>query len=113
MTAKYIYRNKFFWGILLAIYIGIFSISHVQIYSTHNYGVIVGVMEPVWHLALRNMDIIDGSNFNQYGSSWAPILDQLPYAIAFCAVLTLVILAITFCIQGGIDTLRQKTKGAT
>jgi len=111
MRDNYIYQTKSFWGILLVVYAGILSITHVQIYQNHYYGVVSGVMEPVWHLVLRNLKIIDGGKFNQYGSSLKPILYQLPYVLALYCVATMIIIAALYCLQKGLNTLRHK--GAT
>jgi len=85
-------------------------LTHVQIHQDAYFGDAFGVMEPVWHLILRNLQIIDGAEYSQYGVSWKPILYQLPYTTLFYAASTLIITIVIIAADKTIRALRAKQK---
>ncbi len=57
------------------------------------------VMEPTYHLILRNAGLIQGSHFSHYSASLAPLTDNLPYFVLAAAVLSFIIVSIIFVVQ--------------
>jgi hypothetical protein len=84
--------------------------THVTIFQNAYQGTAFGVMEPVWHLIFRNLQLIEGGKFAQYEESWEPILYQLPYSMASYLIITLIVIVITFGINKVRQTLRTRTR---
>jgi hypothetical protein len=95
MKIKYLFQYRSFWAGLSIVYLALFLGNHVQVNIDPAYW----VMEPTYHLILRNAGLLQGNQFSYYSDSLAPITYNLPYFILAAAVLSFIIVSIIFVVQ--------------
>jgi len=107
MKKKYIFYYKRFWITLIAIYIVFFLTSYVVIKTEVKFDIIQPKLEPIYHLLLRNIGLIDGGEYSSYNNSMAPILWQLPYSLIGFVILALILVIFSAIAQKAIYKLKK------
>lgn len=120
MGKRYLFQSKTFWAIWLAIsllYVAFYLSLYVQIYSDIAFDITVGKSEPIWHLLLRSIGIIEGGEYAGYSPSIEPIINGLPYTVAFYGLVTLIVIVTIYLIQNLLrhlmNKIRRSNEGAT
>ena len=104
--------KRAYWIAIATIFLGSFLFGHVQIYYDHYEGLIIGEMEPAYHLILRHSGLISGGEYSKYSDSLVPILNQLPWQFLGILVIAMVLYIITRVIRliASILMCREKTE---
>ncbi len=95
MKRQYLFQYRSFWVVLSIVYLALFLVNRVKVNIDPQYH----VLEPTYHLILRNVGLIREGQFSQYSDLLAGLQYDLLYFIFSVIVLSIIIVSIIFVVQ--------------